>query len=154
MTTGKPLRRAWDACNWISLIAEDEPERAETCQRILEDAEAGNCVIIVSALTLAEVIKQKGQPLLPESDEQTIINFFLHEYVIVQDVTRKIAEDARRLARRYGLKPNDAVHLATALAAAADVFESWNINDFANLPDLAIPTRVPTFEGQVRMSGT
>lgn len=151
MTTDRPLRRAWDSCNWISLIADDEPERAEICQRILEDAEAGNCIIVASALTLAEVIKQKGQPILSDSEEQTIANFFLHEYVLIQDLTRTIGEDARRLARRYGLKPNDAVHLATALAADADVFESWNTRDFANLPDLAIQTRVPTFEGQVRM---
>jgi predicted nucleic acid-binding protein len=53
------LRRYWDSCNFISLIAEDEADRAEICQHILEDAEAGRLVIITSTLTIAEVIRMR-----------------------------------------------------------------------------------------------
>ena len=156
MTTSSNQRRYWDSCNWISLIAEDEVERANICERILEDAAAGNTVVITSTLTLAEVIKQKGTPVLPESDERTIIKFFEQSYLLVHDVTRVVAERARHLSRVYGLKPPDAVHLATALLANADFFETWNINDFGHIPsgDLAIKIREPSWVGNLRLPGT
>ena len=156
MTTRSNQRRYWDTCNWISLIAEDEVERANICQQILEDAAAGNTVVITSALTLAEVVKRKGEPVLPESDELTIIRFFEQPYLLIHDVTRVVAEQARRLSRTYGLKPPDAIHLATALLANADVFETWNINDFGRISsgELAITIREPAWVGNLRLPGT
>ena len=156
MTTSSNQRRYWDSCNWISLIAEDEVERANTCERILDDAVAGNTVIITSALTLAEVVKKKGEPVLSESDEHTIIRFFEQPYLLVHDVTRAVAERARRLSRTYGLKPADAVHLATALLADADFFETWNMNDFGHISssDLQVQIREPQWIGTPRMPGT
>ena len=156
MTTSSNQRRYWDSCNWISLIAEDEVERANICQRTLEDAAGGNTVIITSALTLAEVVKKKGEPVLPESDELTIIRFFEQPYLLVHDVTRVVAERARRLSRTYGLKPPDAIHLATALLANADFFETWNIDDFGRISsgELAITIREPAWVGNLRLPGT
>ena len=155
MTTSSNQRRYWDSCNWISLIAEDEVERANMCQRILEDADAGNTVVITSAFTLAEVIKKKGKPLLPESDEHTIVKFFEQPYVLIHDVTRRVAEQARHLSRRYGLRPSDAIHLATALVGNADYFETWNMNDFGRIPlgELAINIRRPEWVGNLRLPG-
>ena len=86
MTTSNSHRRYWDSCNWISLIAEDEVERANTCQRILEDAADGSGTVITSAFTLAEVIKKKGEPVLSESDERAIVRFFEQSYVVIHDV--------------------------------------------------------------------
>ena len=122
----------------------------------MEDAGAGNTEVITSALTLAEVIKKKGEPVLPESDEHTIIRFFEQPYLLVHDVTRVVAERARRLSRAYGLKPPDAVHLATALLANADFFETWNTNDFGHISsgELAITIREPQWVGTPRMPGT
>lgn len=156
MTTSSNQRRYWDSCNWISLIAEDEVERANTCQRVLEDAATGKTVIITSSLTLAEVIRAKGEPLLPESDERAIIRFFEQPYVLVHDVTRAVAERSRRLSRAYRLKPVDAIHLATALIANADVFETWNTRDFRHIPsgELAIEIREPLWVGTLPMPGT
>ena len=156
MTTSSNRRRYWDSCNWISLIAEDEVERADICQRILEDADAGNTVVITSAFTLAEVIKKKGNPILPESDENTIVRFFEQPYVLIHDVTRRVAEQARHLSRRYGLSPADAIHLATALLGNADFFETWNMNDFGRIPlgELAINIRRPEWVGNLRFPDT
>ena len=152
MTTSSDHRRYWDSCNWISLIAEDEVERADICERILKDAAGGNGTIITSAFTLAEVIKKKGEPVLSESDELIIIRFFEQRYLVVHDVTRAVAGQARGLSRRYGLKPPDAVHLATALLANADFFETWNINDFGHIAsgDLTIEIREPQWVGNLR----
>ena len=156
MTTSRNQRRYWDSCNWISLIAEDEVERANICQAILDDAASGNTVVITSAFALAEVVKKKGEPALPESDEHTIVRFFEQPYLLVHDVTRVVGERARRLSRTYGLKPPDAVHLATALLANADFFETWNINDFGHISsgELAIKIRQPEWVGNLRLPGT
>ena len=153
MTTSSNERRYWDSTNWISLVAEDEPERADTCQRILEDVSGGAGLIIISALTLAEVIGKRGWPKLDESAEETIARFFENSYVAVHDVTRAIAGGARRLSRRYDIhQPNDAIHLATALAANADVFETYNTNDFRHLgPDFPLEVREPLWQGNLRM---
>jgi predicted nucleic acid-binding protein len=145
--------RYWDSTNFISLIAEDEPARADICQRILEDAEQGNCRIIISALTIAEVIKPKGQPVLAEDAETTISDFFLHDYISVYDLTRAIAENARKLAREHGLKPNDAIHLATTMAARVDVFETYNTNDFAGLEGIPFQIREPAWQGTPQLPG-
>ena len=148
-----PICRYWDSTNFISLIAEDEPARADICQHILEDADQGNCRIIISALAIAEVIKPKGQPVLAEDAETTISNFFLHDYISVYDLTRTIAENARKLARQHGLKPNDAVHLATAIGAGVDVFETYNTNDFSGLEGIPFPIREPTWQGTPQLPG-
>lgn len=154
--TNKMAGRYWDSCNFLSLIAEDEASRADVCQHILDDAinPQGGTVIITSALTLAEVIKRKGHPQLTEEDEATIVNFFRHPDILIHDVTRFVAENARKLSRAHGLKPNDAIHLATALMANADVFETWNTRDFLPLQGkVPIDIREPTWEGSVRMPG-
>jgi predicted nucleic acid-binding protein len=107
---------------------------------------------VTSTLTLAEVIKSKGQPQLTETDEQRIVRFFEHSYILVHDVTRSVAETARRLAREHGLKPMDAIHLGTALLSGTDVFETWNTNDFGHLNGLvAIPIQEPTWQGNLTM---
>ena len=149
MRAASGLRRYWDSCNFISLIAEDEAERAEICQRILEDAEAGRVVIVTSTLTIAEVIRMRGSPMLTEDEEATISNFFLHRYILMYDVTRIIAENARKLAREHGIRPNDAIHLATALLSDADVFETWNTNDFGRVQGIPIEIRTPTWQGNL-----
>ena len=141
------LRRYWDSCNCISLIAEDEADRAEICQRILEDAGAGKLVIVTSTLTIAEVIRMRGKPMLTEDEETTISNFFLHSYILMYDVTRVVAENARQLARRYNLRPNDSIHLSTALLSDADVFETWNTRDFERIQGVPIEIRTPIWQG-------
>lgn len=147
MTLASGLRRYWDSCNFISLIVEDEADRAEICQHILDDAAAGKTVIITSTLTIAEVIRMRGNPILTEDEETTIAGFFQHSYILLHDVTRIVAENARRLARQHGLRPNDAIHLATALLSDADVFESWNKNDFDRIQGVSIEIRTPTWQG-------
>ena len=151
MTT-ETISRYWDSCNFLSLIADDEINRADICQHILEDAESNKTSIVTSALTIAEVIRPKGKSMLTEEQETTISNFFLHKYVLVHDVTRAVAEYARKLSREHGLKPADAIHLATALSADANVFETWNTNCFAKLlGKISIDIRIPTWEGNLMM---
>ena len=65
----------WDSCNFISLVNENEIDRAQECQKILEDAENGLVQVVTSALSIAEVIRPKGINLSPD-DDQKIADFF------------------------------------------------------------------------------
>jgi predicted nucleic acid-binding protein len=73
--TSRKRRLYWDSCNFISLVSEDEIARADICQHILEDAEAGSVEIVTSALTIAEVIKPKGSPMFTARKEEIISSF-------------------------------------------------------------------------------
>jgi len=132
------------------LISEDEATRADVCQHILEDAENGSVGIVTSTLTIAEVIKPRGSATLTTQQEEKISSFFLHKYILTYDVTRAIAESARKLSWQHRLKPRDAIHLATALAAGVDVLQTWNSKDFEGL-DVPIRIEVPTWTGTPKM---
>ena len=153
MATGETGgRRYWDSTNWISLLVEDESSRAELCQNILNDMIAGKLTVITSAWTLAEVIRRRHSPGIPADDDQVITGFFRqHDYLVVHDVTRAIAEKARSLAREHRLRPADAVHLATALSSGADVFESWDRDFVALRGRVPIEIREPKWEGAIPM---
>ena len=104
-------------------------------------------MIVTSTLTIAEVIRMRGKPMLTEDEETTIGNFFLHSYILMYDVTRVVAENARQLARRYNLRPNDSIHLSTALLSDADVFETWDTRDFERIQGVPIEIRTPIWQG-------
>ena len=104
----------WDSCAFLAWLL-PEADRQTSCKEVLEAAELGECEIVTSALTLTEVIKLKGLPPLKEEQEAKIRGFFANEYIIVRQVDRFIAEDARRLIWAEGVKPKDSIHVATAL---------------------------------------
>jgi predicted nucleic acid-binding protein len=129
----------WDACAWIALINE-EATRVRGCRHIIQEAESKNVHIITSALTLAEVFRAKcegeNKELPPESD----IKFEAYldaEYVDIIQADRDVGTNARRLLRKYrpnGLrKPQDAIHLATALVNDADELHTYDGSDLLGL---------------------
>ena len=111
---------------------------------------AGKLTLITSAWTLAEVIRRRRSPGIPADDDQIITDFFRqHDNLVIHDVTRSVAERARSLSREHGLRPADAVHLATALSSGADVFESWDHGFLAVRGRVPIEIREPTWEGAI-----
>ena len=59
-----------------------EEGRADTCDRIISDAQNGLCVIYTSMITLAEVTKSRKGPMQVEKEvEQRISNFFKNDYI-------------------------------------------------------------------------
>lgn len=87
---------------------------------MISAAERGEIQIVTSAVALTEVIKlHKGLPIqIPKQHEDRIVAFFQQDYIIVVQVTRFIAEDARSLIWQFpSLKAKDALHAATALYA-------------------------------------
>ncbi len=80
-------------------------------------AEAGKTEIITSALTLAEVLYLRGHQPIPAADAEKLKRFFEHEYIVVNDVDRALAEEARKFVWDQGIRPKDAIHVATAIDA-------------------------------------
>jgi predicted nucleic acid-binding protein len=118
-------RRYWDSCAFLGYLS-NEADKADKCEAVLSAAEEGKLDIVTSALTLTEVIKTKGGPALPKDQEQKIRNFFEHSWIIVREVDRFIAEQARDLIWAHGLKPYDAIHLATALNLKLSVMDTFD----------------------------
>lgn len=106
--------RYWDSNAFLGWLAE-EPDKIGYCRPVIEAAEAGNVRILTSALTIAEVLWIRGRDRIPAGSAATVEAFFRHEWIVVRELDRFIAEDARALVWNHNVKPKDAIHLATAL---------------------------------------
>src|SRR5690349_10565859 len=106
----------WDSDAFLGWLQE-EPGKVELCRGTLERAKAGEVLIITSALTLAEVLWQKHSPMIPKSKAEILRKFFRRTHFRVWNVSRKISESAQDLVWSHGIKPKDAIHVATTIAA-------------------------------------
>ena len=145
-----PKRVVWDTCTIIDYL-KGEP-RAADCQRIIAAAERGEVQIVVSSNAEAEVIRLDAPLTLAQED--LIEEFFDRTYVLHVSVDRRIAQEARRLSRTYGLKPMDATHVATALLTpGVHALESYDDDDMNKVRNSEVPLprpliiRQPTYEG-------
>ena len=118
-----PEWRYWDTTVFLAWFLK-EPSRLEDCRAVLLAAKKGDVRIVTSALTLTEVIHLKGATPLTEDQEKTLRDFFLHEYISIRVVDRWIAETARTLIWKQGLKPKDAIHAATAVHWKVRILET------------------------------
>lgn len=119
--------RYWDSNAFLGWLAE-ESDKVQHCKPVLEAAEAGNIVIVTSALTIAEVLWLKGEQKLPASNAKRIEDFFRSRWIVIREVDRFVAERARSLVWDNNVKPKDSIHLATALSqdVALDQFDTFD----------------------------
>lgn len=105
----------------------ENPAKVKTSADILALAESGAFQIYASAFIEAEVVKDPAEsdPLTPEQ-EQKIAAYLDRDFIVWVEVDRLIAQKARQLSRAFGMKPPDAVHVATALRAGCDQFLTWD----------------------------
>lgn len=127
-----PRRISWDACAWISLIQEekiieDGVDRVTRCRSVLVQAKKAKIEIATSALSLAEVCKNKD---IKEGDASKIAAFFENDYILLVNLDKNVGERAREIMMTgYSkLKPPDACHLATA-AITPDVTEMHTFDE-------------------------
>lgn len=106
--------RYWDSVTFLGWLS-DEPDKIPACKPVLEAAEAGTITLVTSALTIAEVLWLKGHKKVDAVHAKKIEAFFRHSWIVVREVDRFVAEDARELIWNKNVKPKDAIHLATAL---------------------------------------
>ena len=123
----------WDACAWISYINKEMPSqqneikqpRFEMCRETLKRAENGDIEVVTSAFTLAEVCKRATDLSSPVVN---LASFFDQKYILLIPVDKQIGMRAQnlQLAGIAGLKPPDAIHLASALVANVPVFHTFD----------------------------
>lgn len=117
--------RYWDSNAFIGWLAE-EPDKADECRAVIRAAEEGKTQLVTSALTVAEVLWLRGEPRIPAESAEKVQRFFEHEYIVVNDLDRRLAEHAQRLVWHQDIKPKDAVHVATAIDAGVDRMETFD----------------------------
>jgi predicted nucleic acid-binding protein len=128
-----PKRIGWEACTWIALIQKEKilddkgnviEDRYALARSVIELAAQGKVEIAISGLCLAEVSKN---PPDARGIEDKVGPFFEHDYILVVSVDKQVGTIARNLMREgHGLKPPDAVHLATAIVANVDELHSFD----------------------------
>lgn len=120
-----------DTTVWISFL-QDEPDRAEHVERLLERAERGEVQVLISAITITEVLKgpkATDAPLTP-GQERKFTDFIDHPFITVVSVDPVVASRARDLRRAVpGLKTPDAIVVATALVSHAKTLYSYDADD-------------------------
>jgi predicted nucleic acid-binding protein len=135
----------WDACIWFALIKQ-EAGRFARCQHIIDLARRGEVEIWTSALTLAEVFRKQCGGIeatgLPADKDKEFEDFLAQDFVIEVQLDRPIGVSARRLLRAHAplKKPQDAVHLASAVWNDLDEFHTFDAVNLLCL-DGSITTR-------------
>jgi predicted nucleic acid-binding protein len=127
-TTNEVERQYWDSCLFIDFIADKDPngsQRSRTFKELVNIARAGQSVILLSNIVLAEVRPKKAKngehrELLEELLE------FSRPFVQFYAVSRSIALRAREVGGKHALSIPDAIHIATALEAKADVLFTYD----------------------------
>lgn len=119
------MRRYWDSCCFLGVLNK-EPDKLAACRAVLREAKSGNLYIVTSALTLTEVLRPKGTTLIPREAAQSIHRFFQHEWIVVHNLDRALAEKARDLVWDHSVDHKDSIHVATAIDAAVDQFDTYD----------------------------
>lgn len=113
-----------DSCVLIGFLSQ-EADKFEQCKSVLESAQLGKIELYTSAFTMAEVVKIKSDLDLDiEKQEEIINNLFANDWMRTVNFERETAEISRYIVRKYGLKPFDSLHLATAIRMQVDYFDT------------------------------
>lgn len=115
----------WDTPTFLAYFQE-EAGRVDQCRGTLERAERGEVCIVTSALTIAECLWLRGATPIPRDRAEILRAFFRHSYIRIRNVTRKTAEQAQNLVWDHGVRPKDAVHIATAIETHVPIVETFD----------------------------
>lgn len=120
-------RRYWDSACFLAVLG-NEPGRVQVCEPILRAAakRTVDVEIVTSAFTITEVLYPKGGSPLPPALRATVARFFRHPGIILVNVDRDIAESAQEFFWDHKVRPKDAIHVASAVAAKVPVLETYD----------------------------
>ena len=115
---------------------------------VIEQAQKGNVQIWTSVFTLAEVFKRKcdGQEAgLEAADDQAFEDYIAQDFIVRVQVDFDIGTAARRLLRQYPVikKPQDAIHVATAIMYNLDELHTFDGRDL-----LVLNGQIPMQDGR------
>jgi predicted nucleic acid-binding protein len=133
----KKPRYYWDACMWIALIKREEPH-FEACKHVIERAQKGEVEICTSAFTYAEVFKRRCNETnvgISADNDENFEDYLTQNHIIIIQVDVDIGIAARRLLRQFPKigKPQDAIHLASALIENVDELHTFDREDLLGL---------------------
>lgn len=118
-------RRYWDSDCFLGWL-QDEPGKVDPCGTVLALCERREAEIVTSTLTIAEVLMLRPKDALPRERRDKVRSLFAKEYIHTVPLIRRIAEAAQDLYWDYGIAPKDAAHVATAIAARAEVLNTFD----------------------------
>jgi len=122
--------------NPIIYSIEGVPEFRAAALGWIERAEGSGGAVITSRLSRLECrvrpLRERDADLLARFD-----GFFAREGLELAEVTAEVIETATALRAAHGFRPPDAIHLATAVLARADVFLTGDRN-LARCPGLNV----------------
>jgi len=140
----------FDSSLFISFIKNeivDDINRGEIVADILRDVEANRSNIYTSTATIAEVHKKKNCSGLTLAEDNSILEFFEHEFIKLIDVDRNVGVKANLLCNEYSLSPFDGIHVACALIAGCDTLLTWDEN-LKTCAESIIRIEFPSYIGQ------
>ena len=154
MPRSRKLLRYWDSDCFIGWLGA-ETDKQDKCRGVLQKAADGELQIVTSVLTLAEVLKVKGEVPVPKERREEIDGFFKQSWIILRDVTPRIATKARDLVWDSSINPKDAIHVATALhfkLPRLDTFDTGLHKKDASLGDPVLRIGRPDLPEQLKMN--
>lgn len=116
----------------------EEPGRFEKCDYIIGEARKGAFEIWTSSLSLAEVHKTKcgtGLASIQQAKDKAFEDFLDQSFVVQRTLDNDVGKLARTLLRTHPKlkKPNDAIHLATAILSNVAEFHTTDKDDLLHL---------------------
>lgn len=63
-----------------------------------------------------------------------VTEFFENPFIELRNLDRFVAEKARPIVRQFGLKPPDAIHVATAILMKVDLLHTFGKGDLSDTP--------------------
>jgi predicted nucleic acid-binding protein len=102
--------------------------RAALARAVLDDATKKAAEIVTSTLAFSEVNRPSVAHDGVAGSVDKLAEFFENDFIVLVMLDRNVGELARTLMQRQypGLKPLDAVHLASALVANVDEMHSFD----------------------------
>jgi len=121
------IKYYWDSCAFISRIQGD-PDHIKVLEHLTDLAAEREVQIVTSSLTVAEVCCINREAKLEEKlqDIELISRFFDNDYIYVIQVSRHLSTEAAKICVEHGIKPPNAIHLATAIHANCQVVHTYD----------------------------
>ncbi|MDE0059556.1 MAG: PIN domain-containing protein [Defluviicoccus sp.] len=115
----------WDSACFLAWLRSEEG-RVDSCQDVFALCERGEASIVTSTLTIAEVLMMGSELRLPAERRTKVRGLFARSYIRTAMLTRPLAEAAQDVVWDHDVRPKDAVHVATAIDAKADVLNTFD----------------------------
>jgi predicted nucleic acid-binding protein len=125
----EPAVVVWDTCVIIDAI-QKTAGRYECIEPYIQDAEKGKLRIIISEVSVAELLMLKeyeSQGMSIEEQAKLIRDWLENPYIVRRSVYPRISERAAEVGRQHEIAPaTDAIIVATALCEGVQVLHTFD----------------------------